>query len=92
MEWRLFATLAEAADARSVRLDLDPDATVGDALDALVADAPAVEERLYDADGDIYDHVRVLHNGADPFATGDGLAEPVAADDELALMPAVSGG
>ena len=92
MEWRLFATMAEAAGAETVSVDPGPEPTVGDALDALVAAAPAIEERLYDGDGEIYGHVRILHEGEDPFAGGDGLAEPVAADDELALMPAVSGG
>ena len=92
MEWRLFATMAEAAGTESVRVDVGPDATVGDALEALLAEAPAIEDRLYDADGEIYDHVRLLRNGESPFATGEGLDEPVEAEDELALMPAVSGG
>lgn len=91
MEWRLFATMAEAAGAETVSVDPGPEPTVGDALDALVEAAPAVEDRLYDGDGEIYQHVRVLHEGEDPFA-GDGLAEPVESGDELALMPAVSGG
>lgn len=92
MEWRLFATMAEAAGTESVRVEVGPDATVGDALEALLAEAPAIEERLYDGDGEIYDHVRLLQNGESPFTTGDGLEEPVEVEDELALMPAVSGG
>lgn len=92
MEWRLFATMAEAAGSESVRVEVEPDATVGDALDALLAEAPAIEDRLYAADGEIYDHVRLLRNGESPFSTGDGLEEPLEEGDELALMPAVSGG
>lgn len=92
MEWRLFATLAEAAGTESIRVEVGEDATVGDALDALLAAAPPVVEQLYDADVDIYDHIRLLVDGESPFATGDGLDEPVEPDAELALMPAVSGG
>lgn len=92
MEWRLFATMAEAAGAERVAVEVGEDATVGDALDALLSEAPAIEERLYDADGEIYDHVRLLVDGESPFASGEGLAEPVDPDAELALMPAVSGG
>jgi molybdopterin synthase sulfur carrier subunit len=92
MEWRLFATVAEGAGTSSLRVDVGGDATVGDALDALLAAAPAVEARLYDADGEIYDHIRLLVDGESPFANGDGLDEPVAPDADLALMPAVSGG
>lgn len=92
MHWRLFATMAEAAGSETVAVEPGPDPTVGDALDALLDTAPAVADHLYDEDGDIYGHVTLLHEGRDPFATGDGLAEPVDEDDELALMPAVSGG
>ncbi len=92
MEWRLFATLAEAAGSDTVRVAVGRDATVGDALSALVEEAPAIEDRIYEDDGTLYDHVRLLKNGESVFTTGDGLSEPVTADDELALMPAVSGG
>jgi molybdopterin synthase sulfur carrier subunit len=84
MDWRLFATLAEAAGSDTVRVSVGPDATVGDALGALLEEAPTVEDRIYDDDGTLYDHVRLLKNGESVFTA--------TADDELALMPAVSGG
>ncbi len=92
MEWRLFATMAEAADAERVAVDPGPDATVGDALDALLDEHPAIADRLYDSEGEIYGHVNLLVDGINPFAAGDGLDEPVDEDAELGLMPAVSGG
>jgi molybdopterin synthase sulfur carrier subunit len=92
MHWRLFATLAEAAGSDTVRVAVGPDWTVASALSALLDEAPAVEDRIYDDDGTLYDHVRLLKNGESVFAAGDGLSEPVTDDDELALMPAVSGG
>lgn len=92
MHWRLFATLAEAAGSNTVRVVVGPDATVGDALSALLDEAPAVGDRIYDDDGRIHDHVRLLKNGERVDTAGGGLAEPVTEDDELALMPPVSGG
>jgi molybdopterin synthase sulfur carrier subunit len=92
MEWRLFATMAEAADTERVTVEPGPDATVADALDALLDEHPAIADRVYDADGDIYGHVNLLIDGTNPFAEGDGLDERVDEDAELALMPAVSGG
>lgn len=92
MEWRLFATLAEAAGAETVAVDPGPDPTVDDALEALLAAEPEVESQVRDADGDLYDHVRLLVDGSSPFDEGAGLDEPVDPDAELALMPAVSGG
>ncbi|WP_148414483.1 ubiquitin-like modifier protein SAMP1 [Haloferax sp. KTX1] len=88
MEWKLFADLAEVAGARTVRVDVaDADATVGDALDALVGAHPALESRVFGDDGELYDHINVLRNGE-----AAALGEAAAAGDELALFPPVSGG
>jgi molybdopterin synthase sulfur carrier subunit len=92
MRWRLFATLAEAAGDTEVVVDVDPGATVGDAFDALLAAHPALEDEVLDEDGDLSDHVRLLHEGRDPFAEAEGFETTVEAGDELALFPPVSGG
>ncbi|MFB6093906.1 MAG: ubiquitin-like small modifier protein 1 [Halanaeroarchaeum sp.] len=92
MEWKLFADLSEAAGAKRVSLDLEGDATVGDAVAALVDAHPDLADRVYDADGALADHLNVLRNGQNVFAAGDGLETPVEDDDELAMFPPVSGG
>ena len=91
MEWKLFADLAEIADGKEVEVDADPGETVGAALDALVADHPGLEDRVYDEEGDLREHVNVLRNGANVGAD-DGLDTELEAGDELALFPPVSGG
>jgi molybdopterin synthase sulfur carrier subunit len=92
MRWRLFATLAEAAGDTEVAVDLENGATVGDAFDALLSAHPALEEEVLDEEGDLYDHVRLLHDGADPFTEAEGFETPLEEGDELALFPPVSGG
>jgi len=92
MHWRLFATLAETAGDTEVSVDPGTDATVGDALAALLAAHPDLEADVLDEDGDLSDHVRLLHEGVDPVTEGSGLDTPVAEGDELALFPPVSGG
>jgi MoaE-MoaD fusion protein len=76
---RLFAMQRELAGAREVELRLPEGATIADAWDALVARHPAL------APGRAF--VRFARNGsyAEPATT-------LGADDELALIPPVSGG
>jgi molybdopterin synthase sulfur carrier subunit len=89
MQWRLFADLAETAGSKEVDAGEDP-ATVGEALDALLAAHPELESRVLDEEGAVHDHVNVLRNGE--ALDGEGLDAPVSEGDELALFPPVSGG
>ncbi len=91
MQWKLFADLREVAGDTTVSVDTPADATVGDALDALFAAYPALEDRVTDESGDLREHINLLRNGENVGVDG-GLDEPVSEDDELALFPPVSGG
>lgn len=93
MRWKLFATFAETAGENELTFDLEGEQpTVRDALDALLAAQPALEDELLDESGALYDHVGLLHEGTNPFQNGEGWDTPVGPDDELALFPPVSGG
>lgn len=90
IEWKLFADLAEHADDRTVRVDIEPGATVGDALEKLLADRPELAERVHDGD-DLASDVSVLKNGTD-LAGEAALETSLERGDEVALLPPVSGG
>lgn len=90
MHWKLFADLRECAGADTVAVESAE--TVGEALDALLVDHDALRERVLDADGEVVPDVNVLKNGVNVADVGAGLDEPVSEDDELALLPPVSGG
>lgn len=91
MHWRLFADIAEAAETREVAIELDTDATVDDALQALLELHPSLDELVLN-DGELADHLTVLRNGQNVQTEGDGLNTPVESGDELALFPPISGG
>jgi molybdopterin synthase sulfur carrier subunit len=91
MQWKLFADLAEVAGDREIPVDVDDGATVGDALEALFEARPALRDRVLDDSGGVADDINVLRNG-ESVRADDGLETPVAAGDELALFPPVSGG
>lgn len=91
MQWKLFADLAEVAGDREIGVDVDPGATVGDALDELFDVRPALQGRVLDDAGNVADHINVLRNGEN-VRSADGLETTLEAGDELALFPPVSGG
>lgn len=92
MRWKLFATLSETAGTREVSVDVESDETVRDAFEALLDAHPELREEVLDGDGELYDHIRLLRNGHDPFADDSGFDTTVSDEDELALFPPVSGG
>lgn len=91
MEWKLFADLADVAGDRQVSVAVGGDATVGDALEALLSERPELRDRVYDEGGELHGHLTVLRNGSD-VDNEEGLDTDVAPGDELALFPPVSGG
>jgi len=91
MEWKVFAHLRDAAGGPTVGVDIEADATVEQALEALVETEPALRAELFE-DGELADHIRLLVDGEDAFTARDGLATAVDSETELALFPPVSGG
>jgi molybdopterin synthase sulfur carrier subunit len=84
--WRLFADLAEVAGGREHAVSVEPDATVADAIDALLAESTALESRILDGEA-LADDVNLMRNGS-PAAPADAVAD----GDELAMFPPVTGG
>jgi molybdopterin synthase sulfur carrier subunit len=84
--WRLFADLAEVADGREHAVSVEDDATVGDALDALLAEADGLSGRVLDGD-ELADDVNLMRNGS-----SSSLDAAVEDGDELAMFPPVTGG
>jgi molybdopterin synthase sulfur carrier subunit len=65
--------------------------SIGEVLDALVAQFPALREQLLTEDGELNRFVNVYLNGQDVRYL-DGRTTPVADRDEVRLLPAMAGG
>lgn len=89
---RVSRVLREVAASKPViELDLPDGATVGDALDWVLADNPAVGRRVRDEQGAIRRHVNVFVGG-DNIRDLDGQGTTLTDGAEIHLVPAVSGG
>jgi sulfur-carrier protein len=65
--------------------------TVGEALTSLLEQHPGLREQIFSADGELNRFVNVYVNGRD-VRYEQGLETPVAAADEVILLPAMAGG
>jgi molybdopterin converting factor small subunit len=79
-----------AANRGRVRLD-DSASTVAQALEALWTLHPGLKDRVLTEEGNIRPHVNLFVD-ADNVRDLSGLATPLPASCEIAILPAVSGG
>ncbi|HQU00421.1 MAG TPA: MoaD/ThiS family protein [Acidimicrobiales bacterium] len=66
-------------------------ATIGQVLENLTSDFPAIKGQLLNDDGSLHRFLNVYVNDDDVRYLG-GVAAPVADNDEITLLPAVAGG
>lgn len=89
---RLPAALAEHADGRrSVSVDVSPDATVADVIDAVGVQYPAVQRRIVDETGRLRRFVNV-YVGNDECRPLGGLAALIPPDVEVTVIGSIAGG
>jgi molybdopterin synthase sulfur carrier subunit len=73
---------------REIRVEAE---TLAGALEALVADRPALRTHLFDESAGFRQHVLCFHNGVNTRWL-DGVDRPVADGDTITILQAVSGG
>ncbi len=65
--------------------------TVGDVLDTLTSQYPALRQHLYGGDGELRSFVNVYVNREDVRAL-QGAGTPVGTDDTVMIIPSIAGG
>lgn len=89
---RLPSALRTQADDRStVDIKLPDGATLGDLLDVLAAEYPALERRLRDERGQLRRYVNFFVDGEECRRLA-GTATPLHAVEEVQIIPSVAGG
>lgn len=91
MRVRIFGTLRQFVGAKAVELDVESGSTVRDVLEKVIAEHPALGEKILDNNGSLQRSIHVLVNGRS-IRYLDGLDTITQEGDRFALFPAVGGG
>lgn len=91
MRIRAYATLRDLLGVSRWELPLDRPTTVGQVLDRLAAEHPALASKLWDAGGNLTGYITVLLNGR-AIEYLQGPQTPASDADTLSLFPPVGGG
>jgi molybdopterin synthase sulfur carrier subunit len=91
MIMRIFGTLRQLVGSKEVQVKAQPNATARTVLMDLAIEYPALQDRLFDDDGNLKGSIHLLVNGRN-ITFLDGLDSPIREGDQLALFPAVGGG
>jgi len=91
MKWKLFANFAEVVEEREIEVRIEGLITIEDALEDLFDQIPTLRELVIDEQGKVLNHVQVLCNGEEIRGKNFSRLE-LRNDDELAIIPPMSGG
>jgi molybdopterin synthase sulfur carrier subunit len=91
MEIKVYATLRDVVGAPSIYLDDQPDMTVGQILEAMCAQYPALRSKLSLGTKELHSAVHILINGRD-MRYLNGLETVVTFKDVVRIFPPVGGG
>jgi molybdopterin converting factor small subunit len=88
---KLPATLSQSGKTGVIDLDLTGGVTLGSVLDEVEKRIPGATSKILAADGKPHRYVNLYVNG-DDVRHGAGLSTPVGENDEVLILPAISGG
>lgn len=89
--FRTFADFREIIGAREQELSLPEGETVGGLLKGLREDHPRLQEKLFDASGNVKPYIIILKNGRN-IESLQHLDTIITADDVISVFPPVAGG
>ncbi|WP_342678294.1 ubiquitin-like small modifier protein 1 [Methanofollis sp. UBA420] len=87
---RSFATFRKILENER-EVECPEGATVGDIVEMLIAERPALRDEIFAAPGVLQDHVNILRNGRN-IHFEEGLQTVAADRDVISLFPPVGGG
>ncbi|WP_439027685.1 ubiquitin-like small modifier protein 1 [Haloarchaeobius sp. DT45] len=90
VEWKLFGDFKHRIGKKSVDIEVEDGATVGDALDRLLDAYPVLEGEVFDDAGNLQQGVHLVLNHDDVTVDDDRFAARLHDHDELGLFASVA--
>ncbi len=88
----LYATFRLIAGVKIIEIQPEAGLTVQKAVQAILAQVPALRSHWVDASGELYPHVHIFVNGEEYATLPAGAETPVGDGDTLDFFPPVAGG
>jgi molybdopterin synthase sulfur carrier subunit len=92
IEVRYYAQLRRTAGVKEETFSLSENGSVAELLRAVTGAHPELMEALFDDEGALYEHVRVIINGHDLAHQPEGTGTQLADGDSVSIFPAIGGG
>ncbi len=92
MQINFYADLRPLAGGKTVDVIGDAPMTVRAALESVTSARPALGEKIWQAPGELFDHIHVFVNGRQSVFLLSGLETPLQSGDTLDVFPPVGGG
>jgi molybdopterin synthase sulfur carrier subunit len=92
MRINFYADLRPLAGGKTVHVEIAQSTTARAALESVTRARPALAEKIWNAAGEVYDHIHVFINGRQSVFLPQGIDTPVQDGDTLDVFPPVGGG
>ena len=92
MQINFYADLRPLAGGKTVRVEIAQTMTARTALETVTRTHPTLAEKIWNATGEVYDHIHVFINGRQSVFLPQGMETPVQDGDTLDVFPPVGGG
>lgn len=92
MRVNFYADLRPLASGKTVEVNATGPMTARQALEAVTSTRPSLAQKVWQAEGELFEHIHVFINGRQSIFLPQGLETQVQSEDTLDVFPPVGGG
>ncbi len=92
MRVNFYANLRPLAGGKTVEVNVTGPMTARQALEVVTSTRPSLAQKIWQVQGELFDHIHVFINGRQSIFLRQGLETLVQSEDTLDVFPPVGGG